>query len=118
IALAPPDGSARQVADGVAFPNGMVVTPDNATLILAESYGKKLTAFDIAADGGLSHPPAGGGLRGGVAAAPRPSTSRLTAASRTGGCGPTSTAASPTASASTPQTPSGTGMSQTSVACV
>jgi sugar lactone lactonase YvrE len=55
IALLTPDGSARQVADGVAFPNGMVVTPDNATLILAESYGNRLTAFDIAADGGLSN---------------------------------------------------------------
>src|SRR5215471_3948021 len=55
IAIVTPDGAARQVADGVAFPNGMVVTPDNATLILAESYGKKLTAFDIAADGGLSN---------------------------------------------------------------
>ncbi len=55
IALVTPDGSTRQVADGVAFPNGMVVTPDNATLILAESYGKRLTAFDIAADGSLSN---------------------------------------------------------------
>lgn len=55
VALVSPDGSARQVADGVAFPNGMVVTPDNSTLILAESYGKRLTAFDIAADGGLSN---------------------------------------------------------------
>jgi sugar lactone lactonase YvrE len=55
VALVAPDGSARQVAEGVAFPNGMVVTPDNATLILAESYGKKLTAFDVAADGGLSN---------------------------------------------------------------
>lgn len=54
IALAAPDGSARQVADGVAFPNGMAVTPDNATLIVAESYAKQLTAFDIAADGSLS----------------------------------------------------------------
>ncbi|MGO8949266.1 MAG: SMP-30/gluconolactonase/LRE family protein [Ktedonobacterales bacterium] len=54
IALVTPDGSARQVADGVAFPNGMVVTPDNSTLILAESYGNRLTAFDIAADGSLS----------------------------------------------------------------
>jgi sugar lactone lactonase YvrE len=53
LALVTPDGSARQVADGVAFPNGMVVTPDNSTLILAESYGSRLTAFDIAADGGL-----------------------------------------------------------------
>ena len=55
IALVTPDGSARQVADGVAFPNGMVVTPDNATLIVAESYGNRLTAFDIAADGSLSN---------------------------------------------------------------
>ena len=55
LALVTPDASARQVADGVAFPNGMVVTPDNSTLILSESYGNRLTAFDIAADGGLSN---------------------------------------------------------------
>ena len=55
IAMVAPDGSARQVADGVAFPNGMVVTPDNSTLIVAESYGKQLTAFDIAADGDLAN---------------------------------------------------------------
>jgi sugar lactone lactonase YvrE len=54
IALVTRDG-VRQVADGIAFPNGMAVTPDNATLIIAESYGKKLTAFDIAADGSLSN---------------------------------------------------------------
>ena len=54
VALVTPDGSVRQVADGLAFPNGMAVTPDNGTLIVAESYGQKLTAFDIAADGGLS----------------------------------------------------------------
>jgi sugar lactone lactonase YvrE len=53
IALLTPDGSARQVADGIAFPNGMAVTPDNSTLICAESYGKRLTAFEIAADGSL-----------------------------------------------------------------
>jgi sugar lactone lactonase YvrE len=55
IALITPDGSARQVAAGLAFPNGMAVTPDNATLIIAESFGKKLTAFDIAVDGSLSN---------------------------------------------------------------
>jgi sugar lactone lactonase YvrE len=55
IALVTPDGSARQVAGGIAFPNGMAVTPDNKTLIVAESYGKKLTAFDIAADSSLSN---------------------------------------------------------------
>ena len=54
VALVTPDGAARQVADGIAFPNGMAVTPDNSTLIVAESYGNKLTAFDIAADGSLS----------------------------------------------------------------
>ena len=55
VVLVTPDGTARQVADDVAFPNGMAVTPDNATLILAESYGNRLTAFDIAPDGGLSN---------------------------------------------------------------
>ena len=54
IALVAPDGSVRQVADGVAFPNGMAVTPDGRTLIVAESYANRLAAFDIAADGGLS----------------------------------------------------------------
>jgi sugar lactone lactonase YvrE len=54
LALVTPDGSTRQVADQVAFPNGMVVTADNSTLILAESYANRLTAFDIAADGSLS----------------------------------------------------------------
>ena len=55
IALITPDGSARQVADGLAFPNGMVVTPDNATLIVSESFTGTLTAFDIGADGNLSN---------------------------------------------------------------
>jgi sugar lactone lactonase YvrE len=55
IALVTPDGAARQVAEDIAFPNGMVVTPDNSTLIVSESFGRTLTAFDIAADGGLSN---------------------------------------------------------------
>jgi sugar lactone lactonase YvrE len=54
VALVTPDGRARRVAKDIHFPNGMAVTPDNATLIVAESYGRRLTAFDIAADGGLS----------------------------------------------------------------
>jgi sugar lactone lactonase YvrE len=54
IALVTPDGSARQLADGVAFANGMAITADNSTLILAESSANRLTAFDIAADGGLA----------------------------------------------------------------
>jgi sugar lactone lactonase YvrE len=55
IVLVTPDGAARQVADGLAFPNGMAVTPDNSTLIIAESFGNRLTVYDIAADGSLSN---------------------------------------------------------------
>jgi sugar lactone lactonase YvrE len=54
VALVTPDGAVRQVADGVAFPNGMAITADSETLIVAESYGERLTAFDIDAEGGLS----------------------------------------------------------------
>ena len=54
IVLLTPDGLVREVASSFAFPNGMAVTPDNSTLIIAESHGKKITAFDIAKDGGLS----------------------------------------------------------------
>jgi sugar lactone lactonase YvrE len=54
VTLVSPDGSARQVADGMAFPNGMLVTPDS-TLIVGESYAKRLTAFDIEPDGSLSN---------------------------------------------------------------
>jgi sugar lactone lactonase YvrE len=43
------------VADGIAFPNGMAVTADNSTLIIAESFAARLTAFDIAADGSLAN---------------------------------------------------------------
>jgi sugar lactone lactonase YvrE len=55
VALVTPNGSARLVADGVAFPNGMAITPDNLSLIVAESYANRLTAFDITADGELSN---------------------------------------------------------------
>jgi sugar lactone lactonase YvrE len=65
VASVTPDGSARQVAEGVAFPNGMVVTPDNSTLIVAESYGNSLAAFDIAADGSLSNRRLWADLQGG-----------------------------------------------------
>jgi sugar lactone lactonase YvrE len=54
-ALATPDGRVRQVADGLSFPNGMAVTPDDSTLLVAESYGHVLTAFDIARDGSLAN---------------------------------------------------------------
>ncbi|MGQ4406528.1 SMP-30/gluconolactonase/LRE family protein, partial [Streptomyces hayashii] len=54
IHLAAADGSVRQVADDIAFPNGMAVTSDNSTLIVADSYRHSLVAFTIDADGGLS----------------------------------------------------------------
>jgi sugar lactone lactonase YvrE len=55
LVLVTPDGAARQVAGDLEFPNGMVVTPDNSTLIISESFAGHLTAFDIDADGGLSN---------------------------------------------------------------
>lgn len=66
IARVTPDGTARRVADGGEFPNGMAVTPDNSTLILAESYGKRLAAFDISSDGSLSNRRVWADLNGGV----------------------------------------------------
>jgi sugar lactone lactonase YvrE len=55
VALVTPDGAVRRVADGLAFPNGMAITADNRTLIVAESYGNRLTAYDIGDDGGLGN---------------------------------------------------------------
>jgi len=54
VSLVTPDSQVREVAGDIAFPNGMAVTADNSTLIVADSYGHCLVAFDIAADGGLS----------------------------------------------------------------
>ena len=50
-----PDGQARIAAHDLAFPNGTVITPDGRTLIVAESMGSRLTAFDVAGDGTLDH---------------------------------------------------------------
>ena len=55
IVLIRPDGTIRQVAENIAFANGMAVTPDNRTLIVAESHANRLTAFDIGGDGGLAN---------------------------------------------------------------
>jgi sugar lactone lactonase YvrE len=54
IALVASDGRVRQLADGLAFPNGMAITPDNRTLIVAESWSEVLTGYDIADDGTLT----------------------------------------------------------------
>ena len=53
VALATPGGPPRVVAEGLAFPNGMAVTPDGSTLVVAESYGGVLSAYAIAEDGSL-----------------------------------------------------------------
>ncbi|MFC9693983.1 SMP-30/gluconolactonase/LRE family protein [Kribbella sp. NPDC056951] len=53
ILLITPDGTVRRVADELAFPNGMVITPDNGTLVIAESFARTLTAYDVLPDGGL-----------------------------------------------------------------
>lgn len=54
IAVIGADGVARPVAEGLAFPNGMAVTGDDSTLIVAESHAGRLTAYAIEADGSLS----------------------------------------------------------------
>ena len=54
LLLVTPDGQVREVADGLEFPNGTVISPDGKTLIVAETFGRRLTAFSIADDGGLS----------------------------------------------------------------
>ena len=54
VVLATADGTVRRVAEDLAFPNGMAVTADNATLIVAESHRQRLTAFAIGGDGDLA----------------------------------------------------------------
>ena len=49
-----PDGGVRVAAEDVMFPNGMALTDDGRTLVVAETYGARLTAFDVADDGSLS----------------------------------------------------------------
>jgi sugar lactone lactonase YvrE len=49
-----PNGTVHVAADDLLFPNGMAITPDRKTLIVAQTFGHELTAFDIAEDGSLS----------------------------------------------------------------
>lgn len=53
VALVTSGGSARQVAGDLAFPNGMAITADGGTLLVAESHGSQITAYDIGQDGAL-----------------------------------------------------------------
>lgn len=54
LALIQPDGSVSVAAEDLLFPNGTVLTEDEKTLIVGETGGLKLTAFDVAEDGTLS----------------------------------------------------------------
>lgn len=53
ILLVPPKGEPRVVAEGLAFPNGIALTGDGKTLIVAESQGNRLAEYSIAKDGSL-----------------------------------------------------------------
>jgi sugar lactone lactonase YvrE len=55
LILVKPDGSAKVVADGFDFPNGTVISPDGKTLVVGESMGHRLTAFDVQSDGSLTN---------------------------------------------------------------
>jgi sugar lactone lactonase YvrE len=55
VAVVAPDGTARPVAGDLAFPNGMALTPEDRTLVVADSYAKALVGFDVQADGSLAN---------------------------------------------------------------
>lgn len=55
IILVKPDGEKRVVAEDMAFPNGSIITPDEKTYVVGETYASRLTAFDIETDGSLSN---------------------------------------------------------------
>lgn len=54
VVVVGPDGDVRQVVGELAFPNGTVITPDGRTLVVAETLGRRLSAFDVADNGTLS----------------------------------------------------------------
>ena len=55
LALVQPDGTVSEAAADLHFPNGTVITPDGGTMIVGETLGACLTAFDVGADGALSN---------------------------------------------------------------
>ena len=66
VAVVEADGAPRVVADAVAFPNGMAITPDGATLLVAESFASRVAAFDIGDDGSLTNRRVWAELEGGA----------------------------------------------------
>lgn len=55
LARVDPDGTVNVAATGLLFPNGTVITPDGKILVIGETWGRCLTAFDVATDGKLSN---------------------------------------------------------------
>jgi sugar lactone lactonase YvrE len=55
LACVAPDGAVSVAATDMDFPNGAVITPDGKTMIIGETFGSVLTAFDIGSDGALSN---------------------------------------------------------------
>jgi sugar lactone lactonase YvrE len=55
LARVDPDGRVTRAAEDLFFPNGTVITPDGRTMIVGETQGHRLTAFDVAADGRLDN---------------------------------------------------------------
>ncbi|HEX4197094.1 MAG TPA: SMP-30/gluconolactonase/LRE family protein [Caulobacteraceae bacterium] len=55
LARVDPDGAVHEAADGLIFPNGAVISPDGKTLVVGETFAGRMTAFDVAPDGGLSN---------------------------------------------------------------
>ena len=66
LARVDPDGSVHVAATELMFPNGMVITPDERTLVVGESFAGRLTAFDVARDGALSNRRVFAALEGGA----------------------------------------------------
>lgn len=64
IAVIRPDGSVEQVAGGLAFPNGMLVSEDGGTLVVAESNAGRLASFRIGEDGSLASDGVWAGVQG------------------------------------------------------
>lgn len=55
LILVTPEGETRVVAEDLEFPNGAIITDDGTTLVIGETMGRKLTAFDVQSDGSLSN---------------------------------------------------------------
>ncbi|MGW0163533.1 SMP-30/gluconolactonase/LRE family protein [Mycobacterium sp. NPDC003323] len=53
LARIDPEGTVSIVARDLHFPNGMAITPDGKTLLVSETFGNRISAFDIQSDKSL-----------------------------------------------------------------